>query len=657
MLANNNYYNHVNNPVNSSVYSDILSRIVDPVNLTAGMSYASKLNYEMNNSNNLLEIPAPSNQAFNASFANITMGNIKVPNFNPYLQTYNERGQLLIEANRPATSFTVPSNCHLTNASFYFNIFAGDPVFSVRLHNSTWNDTLGINQPYGNPFVPNDYKTINISTPGVSGAGWVNFTFTISPDTYLNSSKTDNNTWYICLVVGSGSVEWNYELDGENEDDDNSLSYEFSFPNWYLTEDSGDIVDYAAKLGFKRIELTIKPSDIGLKINGFAVKDVNNPIYTGQWISTRILTPKPDGKLILDVTADYWGVCWTIYNISVKYTKTDIKATTNFTIQLGSIVTWEVNRAVEVFNINFSDFILNFTISDTWTISNCYNISSADPHTFLEWDKPGPYKEISIDDAGNSSNWRLFCTSINFADSISILVDGINSTTVHYFDDLQFVAGFNGKITGDVNLTVYSSSGFINYTTVYSSISEVNEVAFPSFDLSENISEYGNYIIQYYWFNATHVAYLEEGIIILANTQLSLISPPQNTEFDPSDTFRITVYYDDIGLNIPINDATINYEINGSGTQVVSTNNGTSGYYEILINCSTLGTGQKTVDINAIKTLYQGQSLTYNFYISSSQTGGGITISLGMMTILIAANIGVIGIILHIKKKGRLTVE
>ncbi|MFX0043715.1 MAG: hypothetical protein ACFE8L_12455, partial [Candidatus Hodarchaeota archaeon] len=580
----NNYF--IQNSVKSSEYDNVISRTVDPVNLTAGMSYSSNLNYNMNNSKNLLEIPAPPNQEFNASFVNITMGNIKAPDENFYLQSYNKRGQLLLETNRLATSFTIPSNCYLRNASFYFNIIAGNPIVAVRLHNSTWNNTLGINQPYGNPYNPDHYRVINISTPGVSGAGWVNFTFNISEETYLNNSRTDNNSWYIGLTVGAGSVGWCYELDGENEDDDNSLAYHYISPNWLLTSDSGDTVDYTAKFGFsngetiysqtynKRGQLpleinrlatsfavpsncyltnasfhlnvtagdpivavrlhnstwnstfginqpygnpynpnhykvlnistpgvsgahwvnftfpisedsflnnshtdnntwyiglvvgagavgwnyeldgendddnsfayhfsspnwllttdsgdtvdytvkigvtpsgnfTIKPSNVGLKINGTAVKDVNNTIYNGQWVNTQILTPRSDGKLILDVTTDYWDVSWTIYNISVKYIKTDLKATTNFTIQLGSDVNWEVNQAVEVFSSNFTDFILNFTISDTWTVTNCYNISSADPHTFLEWDKTGPYKEISIDDVGNSSNWRLFCTSIN----------------------------------------------------------------------------------------------------------------------------------------------------------------------------------------------------------------------------------------------------
>ncbi|MFX0043877.1 MAG: hypothetical protein ACFE8L_13275, partial [Candidatus Hodarchaeota archaeon] len=264
----------------------------------------------------------------------------------------------------------------------------------------------------------------------------------------------------------------------------------------------------------------------------------------------------------------------------------------------------------------------------------------------------GPYKEISIDDVGNSSNWRLFCTSINFADDISILVDSTNSITVHYLDDLQFVAGFNDKITGDVNLTIYSSSGFINYTTVFGPISNEHEVTFPLVDLSDFISEYGNYIVQYHWYNATHVAYLEEDFIVLANTQLSLISPSQDTDFAPSDTFNITLYYQDIGIIGPIDDATIYYEIDGGGTQLVNINNGTSGYYEILIDCSTLGTGYKTVDLSANKTLYQSQTMEYNFYISSpSSDGEENTLLIIAITVPIVAILAIVGIIFYLKKK------
>ncbi|MHA1869434.1 MAG: tandem-95 repeat protein [Promethearchaeota archaeon] len=269
-----------------------------------------------------------------------------------------------------------------------------------------------------------------------------------------------------------------------------------------------------------------------------------------------------------------------------------------------------------MFETTFQSYVLNYTVPDVWAVSTCYNVSSADTHGTSVWDQPGDYKVVSVDNAGNSTNWRLLLNSPNYANNISILVNSMNVTEVNYSNDVFFKAGFDGPISGDVNLTVYSPSGYINYTSINSSIVDLAEVSFPVYDVSTNLTEYGVYSAQFSWSNATYAAYWEQNFTILADTDLSLISPAQNSVYNPSDSFNIVVYYNDTGLDQPIDGATIYYSIEGGSWQSITSNNGTSGYYEIPIDCSTLGNGDKSVDITSNRTFYNNQTLKYNFHIN-----------------------------------------
>ena len=101
-------------------------------------------------------------------------------------------------------------------------------------------------------------------------------------------------------------------------------------------------------------------------------------------------------------------------------------------------------------------------------------------------------------------------------------------------------------------------------------------------------------------------------------TDLSLQEPNQYTTFYNNQVFNITIYFEDLNKNQPIDVATIWYQIDGGGWFSTSQNNGTAGYYNITVDCGDFNPndyGNKTVEITANKTTYENQTLDYEFYV------------------------------------------
>ncbi len=189
----------------------------------------------------------------------------------------------------------------------------------------------------------------------------------------------------------------------------------------------------------------------------------------------------------------------------------------------------------------------------------------------------------------------------------------------NYSNDVSFRAVFDDTLSGDVNLSVYDPSQSMKYTFVNSSLSNEQTIYFPSYDLSDNVTEYGEYSMQTYWMNTTHIGYWENTFTVVADTSLNLISPSQSSTYNPTDSFTIALYFEDTGIITAIDGATIYYTIDGGSQQSFSSNNGTSGYYEIDVDCDTItGTGDKAVEITSNKTYYNNQTLDYNFHINEA---------------------------------------
>lgn len=174
--------------------------------------------------NNTLYEPCPPTQDFPSSYVNMTIEDIYAPNKTLII----EDGDADDVSNELATiayftSFSTKSSCLLVNASFAFSI-SGTPIVAIYLYNSTWN-------PVDNRSEPDIYSGIYINSGYPTATGWYEFDLF---DTFLNSSKTENNTWFLCPYQsgGAGTARWRFKYTGT----DNSYAYSFDGDLNYLPQ-------------------------------------------------------------------------------------------------------------------------------------------------------------------------------------------------------------------------------------------------------------------------------------------------------------------------------------------------------------------------------------------------------------------------------------
>ncbi|MBD3349943.1 MAG: hypothetical protein GF364_00475, partial [Candidatus Lokiarchaeota archaeon] len=586
----------------SAQYSNIITDNGDEINMELGMVYDSNTVTSLNNTigenNKSINVMAPMDSNFNSSYYNITVGNIRANNYTDTIQdgTFDGFEPLSTNIDR-VTSFVAPSSCHLDNFSVYLQ-GTGSTIYAY-LYNATYNNTEGRIEPDS----LSELGSFSLST------NWIDVD--VAED--LDSDNTYANTWFIGLFTSSGG-NWLFDRDGVGNNDTESYKYNTG-GYWEYIEDSGSTVDLFLKVGFAASNTsTILPSDVGLQINGTDVNDYAQGDLTGKWESNDEIAGI-GGKLNVSFSCGYPNTQWDVYNVTVNYTKSDLEATSTFNVETNKIVNWEINKSINLFNSSFQNYTIKYSVPDEWTVGSAYNWT--DEYTPVVNDTTGTYKDAWIYDAGNSSthDWSLQCTSANFAKNISIFENGgsQNSTSANYSDTLDFLAGFDDPISGDVNISVYSPSGYLNYSTVNSSLTDEYEVWFPIYDISGNLSEYGEFSVQYKWNNATYVAFWEQNFTISAETNLTLISA-DNPIYTSEDIFNITVYYNDTGLDSAITGGSISYSINTGTPSSDNVEDLDDGNYNITIYGWDVGAfGSITVDINASKSFYDLNTTQFSF--------------------------------------------
>lgn len=546
-----------------------------------------------------------------------------------------------------ASSFKVKGNGYLEKVSTeLYNPNSPDNV-TVRfvLYNSTWNST-GVSIPYGfkNDYVA-DLGTINYS----ANLEWVTLT---GLQEYLDNSKTENNTWFIGLFTTIDSAyegywEFNWISQGNGLDDTRSYRYQ-TFPSskWILTELLGQKVDYHLKIDLSPVENIPKPENIGLRINDIPVIGYNNLYGSGYWISIKEYS-NLSGYLEFELSADWWDVSCKITKVQINYTKTDLKASSKFTIlESGQDVQWNVTRSG---GLNFFDprithhSTINFTIPATWLNINTFNgpeNKTSDIKTRL---LNNGYHDVEIIDATNGTFWYLTATSKNLVESIDIYTGSNPISMVNYSDVVEFNVTFNkiiGQNDGIINLCVYSPAAIndkLNFTSVNSTFDSGSEFYLGKWDLSDTVMEYGEFRVQVFWNNDTAAGFIEKILTVMGQTDLTLIAPNQDATYYSNQSFNIVFYYKDSNQLEAIDGATIQYNINGHGWQSTSSNNGTIGYYIIPVNCSIFTIeGTKAVEITATKNYYESQTLNYNFNVNIVEEKGKPAKGIPLVIIIIA---------------------
>ena len=621
ILGSNNKVYEENNEVLKEEYdfNEPLLKLSEPIdfdgngeqmNVTLHQSLinTSTIGFANLDISNSFSEPFPNFNGYSTSFINTTIENIYAPNKTLNIEDSPTAASFISDPHY--TSFEVKGDCYLESISVKIERpIAGGCWFYIDLYNAQesggyikWNT-----DQTGAPYLDQYYND-------TGSAFWYNVT---NIHHFLDVSSTYNNTFFILIDTVSGTGRWHFEPESNHGGNDDTIV-------WF--GDTGPVNNYDMSL---IVDLSPNgetndpyPSDLNLKINNTDVSDITNG--QGYWNpSDNYYTSS--NQLEFVITSDWYDVSCDITNVQINYTKTDLKANSEFEIlQSGDNVQWNVSvtGGLNYFDDRITEFnTINFTIPSIWNNIKVFNeteIPSIDINK--DYIKNG-YRYIQVLDAGNGTNWYLTANSTNLLSSINTYVGGVATTLANFSNVIEFNASFSEFVSsGILNLSVYSPNPrYLNHTNLVDvSLSPGIEVFAYNWDISNNATLYGVFKAQMFWNNETAAGFIDVYFTIVADTSLSIISPPGNSIFLKGEIFNITVEYNDIILSQGISDATVEYSLDGG-----STYNSTAvqyignGRYNLTIRVADPdfpSYGFVDVLISASETFYVNQTDTYTFH-------------------------------------------
>ncbi|QEE18062.1 hypothetical protein DSAG12_03900 [Promethearchaeum syntrophicum] len=603
-----------NNPFNDipklQDYAANSSGQTNNINLTIHQAYHNSTVITIDEISNSFTVPAPNATDFNSSYVDLSINNIAISNHTLTIEE-TQAGSQYIDDLIYVTSFTTPTSCYIKNASFFVKKQLGwnDGNLGVVLFNSS------------NQLLPN-YSIASAPTIGSifvndTDQQWSNSTFQLNSTTFLDSSKTYNNNWFIGLYKlpdqSTFRGDWFYRSDSGG-DGNNSIA---------LTQQGGSGwssqlgLDYGARIGLSLNKTYTTPSEIRLKINNTLVYDNPNIPTNNSGFWNESGDAGINNLLNYVFEADWYNFALEVNSTQVNYTKSMI-ANTTYTVESGSDVYWESEANFTAFDHRLNNNTLNFTIPASWTAYDLKNdsISKAIDNTFLN----GSSKIVSVyDTKATDGNWILYSNSTNLLTDVKIGVGGKETGIVYSNETLEFNATFSKPVTGNVNLSVYNNS--FNKELVFSKLTSVVDSSFVSLNnwvISENLTTYGDHKVQVTWNNATDIAIIDSFITIAGETTYSIQNTNETEILDNSNAFNITLeYFDEFNLD-NITGATIGYNLNlGDGWQSQVQNNADETYNITISPSDFLANGLKIIPITINKTDYMNYTFDYNFYIVS----------------------------------------
>jgi hypothetical protein len=570
--------------------------------------------------NNTFSASSPTIEGYNSEFTNITIEDIYAPNITNIIEDQHDDSSSFNYV-RLVGSFTIPGKTYLSNFStnLYRNGNGDLSNIRVRIYNSTWTEE-------GN--IPDDYTEI-ISLGNIQFEdhdGWYNNYSQYFDPHLLNPEKTDNETFFIELYdSGDSAIYWRRSTDSV---DDNGNMYAYYWDtappaSWEnITEDAPTrTVDLTLKVDLAPLDNNPNPEDINMTINNLPINGYENINGSGYWNTTDNIIEDLSGYINFTIRADWWNVSCNVSSVQINYTKTGLLANSSFNIgESGGDVVWNVTRS----DFNFFDDrikhtqTINFTLPSNWNSSTIEAYNGTGNLKTIQTTELTDEIRVKVLDASNGTEWYLLGNSTNLLDSIVAYKDGDNDPEYFsYSDIIKFNASFlSGISDGTANLTIHSplpAPQYENYSEYITSFAGVNN-SFPDWNISQDIEEYGLFLVQCYWNNDTDAGFLEKNITIIGETSLSLITPSNNSYYLPdASSENITVYYNDTGFEEPI-DTVISYD-NDTKNQGPLSNNGTSGYYSFELDPSTYSYGPHTITFSTTEQLYENKTTIFAFDI------------------------------------------
>ncbi len=607
-------FNNENTPLMAD-YSSSFGRSGEDIDISLHQSLVNTTQGDFTNLDtaNILKEACPTDTSFNSSYTNIVVDNINAPNKSIIIEdTLIGAGFEQFFLGEYYVSFTTRGSGYLENISIPIKLVAAgvDANITIKLYNAQ-NDGFGTPEPNTNQglIVPKTLITANTYY-------WHDFK---NVHAFFNSSETYANTFFLRVEkVQGGTVYWDWYSDGA--DTDETLVYTGAL----ILETSGvNTIDLGLKVAFSPEDHTPKPESINFLINNTAVVDDTVIENKGSWTSYNVYK-NSSGLLYFMLSAEWWDVSCSVTYAQINYTKTDLTATSLFTITgSGQSLDWNCTLGIVNNYISpFKNYEINFTVPRIWENFTAFK-GPTDKTTDISL---GPnnngYLDLRIKDAENGLNWYITAQSKNLLKKIHTLVGLSDLITVDYTDTLSFVANFSEIISnGEINLTVYSPAPgyFVNHSDYDNTITPGSELSLVSWTISDTASEYGVFRVQIWWHNDTAGGFLEKDITIMGVTDLVLISPLLNQNRFPDDIFNIRVFYNDTGLNSGdqgIPGATINVNT----TYIPPIIDEGNGYYQIQVNSSDYSYRMNYIGIDASLLNYNSDSTEFSFHLRQHTT-------------------------------------
>jgi hypothetical protein len=568
------------------------------VNITVHESLLNNTRIEFTNLDlsNAFNEPSPIYTGYNTSYTNILVEDIYAPDKALDVETNAAFPQIL---SFPFyTSFEVLTDCYLNAVDININAPATGSIFYYDVFNAKFENS------YIRPDSDLTGGAANLGsiTNDSNSDVWLKLS---GLNQFLNTSETYNNTFFIAISASDVfSSIWNADNVG-----DDTISY---------NNPSGNPlnIDLTLKVDLSPLNNIPTPSEVNLRINELPFSD------TGQgegYMETQLgILEDYSGKMNFQVDADWWEVSCNITEVQINYTKADLTANSDFNILgSGQTVQWNVSVSggLNYFDSRISDFnTINFTIPRIWNDASIkvFNGGIEKTSDIVKRLINSKYREVQVLNAGNGTYWFLNANSSNLISSIDTFVGGIARTMVNHSNLVRFNTTFSENIyDGILNLSIFTPSrGFLNHTKILdlAPLGADTNFTVSDWDVSVNVTEYGNFKIQVSWNNDTAAGFLEDFVKVIADTNLTP-SLPKNT-FNSSEVFNMTVFYEDTGQSLGIQADDIFYQI-GAGPirrdNIVYIGN---GYYNISFSCSDadFSYGPNIIQVNVEKTFYNNQT-------------------------------------------------
>jgi hypothetical protein len=535
-------------------------------------------------------------------------------------------------------------NWHITaeSANLLNNIkifLAGD---NNTIYNVNYTDTIDINATFSDT-IWNGNITLNIYSPSYAG-NYLNHTYSLNTTSLSQNTEFYLENWTIKddatdYGIFKAQVDWNNGTAAGFLEKDLTINAvtDLIVKGPQKTEfNAGDFFDIQVLYNDTEQDIDINDANISYKINTGSFRPIDQNV-------------DKLGNSLYNITIDcndtdlIYGKNTITINASKQYYN---EATTSFDFTV---------LAETSLNITYPPLDSFYNSSESFEIRVFFNDTIKDQgidNAIINYSLDGgnTYRGDKVENFNDGYyNISIACNDTQFNDygEIPIIVNA--SKAYHHNQSEQVNISLKGetslKIISPSDLDPFNSGDTFNITVQFNDTSRNQGISGASFTIKVNGTDYTE-VSSHDWNNGTYDITLNAsddeffpyGIVnielnfskdiyysssdsvqiqIFGVSNFDRLDPETNAIFLSGEFFNIILRYNDSVRNIGIEDADIEYSLNGTGYKSVKWADEGSGIYNITIDVSDDdfdSFGYRDIIINISKSFYINQSLTYTFH-------------------------------------------